>query len=157
MSVKSNCLPDGLELLERACKDAGISLMPRLAATCRWVDPETFRRFPVWYPEYRRGSPIYDAKYERQYTNKRHGESAAILKTEPNIQAGKAIRQAMGIPVSWRRYNWTVCHIWGIDDPAFQQANLLRAIPGNRSIYLGDVELRWAFDSGRFGTNPAAP
>lgn len=32
-----------------------------------------------------------------------------VLKTEPNIQAGKAVRQAMGIPVSWRGHNWTVC------------------------------------------------
>jgi hypothetical protein len=35
MSVKSSLLPDGLELLERACKDAGITFMPLLAATCK--------------------------------------------------------------------------------------------------------------------------
>ncbi len=125
MSAEKNILPDGLDALEQACKDAGISLMPLLAATCRWVDPETFRRLPIWYPEYHRGSPMYDAKYERQYTNTKRGGEEASLKTEPNIQAGKAIRQAMGIPVSWRRYNWTVCHIWGIDDPAFQQSNII--------------------------------
>jgi hypothetical protein len=89
------------------------------------VDPETFRRLPIWYPEYHRGAPIYDAKYERQYTNKKRGGEDVSLKTEPNIQAGKAIRQAMGIPVSWRGYNWTVCHIWGIDDPTFQQSNVI--------------------------------
>jgi hypothetical protein len=116
---------DGLDELEQACKNAGISLMPLLAATCRWVDPETFRRLPIWYPEFHRGAPIYDAKYERQYTNTKRGTSEAVPKTEPNIQAGKAIRQAMGIPVSWRGYNWTVCHIWGIDDPAFQQSNVI--------------------------------
>jgi hypothetical protein len=125
MGTERNFLPDGLDLLEQACKDAGISLMPLLAATCRWVDPETFRRLPIWYPEYHRGAPIYDAKYERQYTNKKRGGEDVSLKTEPNIQAGKAIRQAMGIPVSWRGYNWTVCHIWGIDDPTFQQSNVI--------------------------------
>jgi hypothetical protein len=123
MGVEENPLPDGLDLLEQACRDAGISLMPLLAATCRWVDPETFRRLPIWYPEYHRGAPIFDAKYERQYTNKKRGTEEAMPKTEPNIQAGKAIRQAMGIPISWRGYNWTVCHIWGIDDPTFQQSN----------------------------------
>ena len=66
-----------------------------------------------------------DAKYERQYTNTKRGGTTAEPKTEPNIQAGKAIRQAMGIPVSWRGFNWTVCHIWGIDDPAFQQSNVI--------------------------------
>jgi hypothetical protein len=68
-------------------------------------------------PETYRGAPIYDAKYERQYTNTNRGTGAIIQKTEPNIQAGRAIRQAMGIPVSWRGFNWTICHIWGIDDP----------------------------------------
>jgi hypothetical protein len=122
---KQKPLPDGLDALEQACGDAGISLMPLLEATCRWVDPETFRRLPIWYPECHRGAPMYDAKYERQYTNKRRGASEMSPKIEPNIQAGKAIRQAMGIPVSWRGHNWTVCHIWGFDDPAFQQSNMI--------------------------------
>lgn len=35
----------------------------------------------------------------------------------------------MGIPVSWRGQNWTVCHIWGIDDPAFQRSNIIVCDP----------------------------
>lgn len=116
---------DGLDELEQACKRARVSLMPLLAATCGWVDPQTFRRLPIWYPEFHRGAPIYDAKYERQYTNTKRGTTEAVPKTEPNIQAARAIRQAMGIPVSWRGYNWTVCHIWAIDDPAFQHSNVI--------------------------------
>jgi hypothetical protein len=102
----SNSPPEGLHALKQACKDVGVSLMPVVAAARRWVNPETYR-----------GAPIYDAKYERQYTNTNRGTGAIIEKTEPNIQAGRAIRQAMGIPVSWRGFNWTICHIWGIDDP----------------------------------------
>lgn len=71
---------------------------------------------------------MYDAKYERQYTNKKR-TGAISTKTEPNIQAGKAIRQAMGIPVSWRGFNWTTCHVWGIDDPTFQRSNVIVSDP----------------------------
>ena len=125
MIANGNLLPDGLDALESACVDARISLMPLVCATCKWVDPETFRRLPVWYPEYHRRAPIYDASYTRQYTNTRKTTGEVLNKTEPNIHASKAIRQAMGLPVGWRGYNWTVCHIWGIDDPAFRQSNII--------------------------------
>lgn len=71
MIPNSKLPPDGLDLLDEVCKDAGISLMPLVAKTCRWVDPKTFRLLPVWYPEIHRGAPMYDSKYERQYTNKK--------------------------------------------------------------------------------------
>ena len=45
MSVKSSLLPDGLELLERACKDAGISFRSLLAATCKAFVAQNSYRF----------------------------------------------------------------------------------------------------------------
>src|SRR5713101_3333176 len=40
---------DGLEVLDSACEKAGVSFVPLIAETCRWVDPRTFQRLPVWY------------------------------------------------------------------------------------------------------------
>jgi hypothetical protein len=128
MPNKSEILPDGLDLFAQISRDLNISVTPIIERACRWVDPKTFQMLPVWYPETHRGGPMFNAKYDRQYTNKRRG-GEPIPKTEPNIQAGKAIRQAMGIPVSWRGYNWTVCHIWGIDDPLFQRSNTIISDP----------------------------
>jgi hypothetical protein len=109
-------VPDGLDELKEE--------MPRITAlivrTARWVHPETFRALPVWYPETARGLPIYDAKWTRVYKNTSRATSAVREKAEANIRAGKALVAALG---TRKTDNWTVCHIWSVDDPKFKKTN----------------------------------
>jgi len=104
-------VPDGLEEL----KDEIPKVLEVIARTARWVHPDTFRALPVWYPETARGITSYSAAYDRVLLHKKTTE-----KTEGNILAQKALRNALGATDS---NNWTVCHIWGIDDPSFQKTN----------------------------------
>ncbi len=98
--------------------------MPRIidliARTARWVHPDTFRALPVWYPEAARGEPIYNAKWAAVYKNKSRSVAKITDKSEPNIKAGKAFVMALG---ARKTSNWTVCHVWGVDDPKFQRPN----------------------------------
>jgi hypothetical protein len=104
-------VPDGLEELK-----SELPLITEIIArTARWVHPNTFSAFPVWYPEVARGTPSYNADYSQVYKHKQTSE-----KVEGNIYAQKALRYALGATDSG---NWTVCHIWGIDDPKFQRPN----------------------------------
>jgi hypothetical protein len=114
-------LPDGLDLFITACAETGVSFMPLIEKTCKWVDPRTFELLPVWFPDSHRGARLYDARYEERCINTNFGGETS-QKSEANIQAGKAIHQAMGIR---RSYNWTVCHIWRVDDPTFQRPNII--------------------------------
>jgi hypothetical protein len=91
-----------------------------LAQTARWVHPDTFRALPLWFPETARGRPMYDAAWTRVYKNKDRETKSVVEKREPNIRAGKAMRAALGAS---KADNWAVCHIWGVDDPAFQKSN----------------------------------
>ena len=116
-------LGDGLEVLDSACEKAGVNFIPLIAETCRWVDPRTFRALPVWYPESYRGAPSYDAKWQRRYTNTSKSTGKTVEKSEPNILAGRALWRAFGIAPQSKPKNWTVCHIWGVDDPEFQRPN----------------------------------
>ena len=88
------------------------------ARTARWVNPETFRRLPVWYPYIARGHRLFDKTWTNQYQNKKRATGETSGKTEPNIAAGKALVNALGVSRPKPR-NWTVCHVWGYDDPAF--------------------------------------
>jgi hypothetical protein len=109
-------IPDGLIEIRDAIPDA----IKVIAKTARWVHPETFRALPLWYPEFARGAPLYDASWSRQYFNgirKQH-------KVEGNVQAAKALVSALGTK---KVKNWTVCHIWGYDDPNFSaQGSVVR-------------------------------
>lgn len=114
---------DGLVNFKTACLELGFDPIPLIVKTARWVDPATYDLLPVWYPETARRMPIYSSKdWLTQYKNK--GEP----KFEPNIRAGYALWQSLGISTNKKsngvkNQNWTVCHIWGIDDPNFQLSN----------------------------------
>lgn len=109
-------VPDGLDEIKQEMPLA----VDLIARTARWVHPDTFRALPVWYPETARGQPIYDAKWRIVYTNTSRSTAKVTEKSEPNIKAGKALVAALG---TRKMDNWTVCHIWGVDDPRFQRSN----------------------------------
>lgn len=109
-------IPDGNEAL-RGDIPAVVELIER---TARWVNPETFRRLPVWAPHTARGRPLYDAGWSRRYTNTRKATKITAEKFEGNVAALNALVAALGV-ASPKPKNWTVCHIWGYDDPSFAQ------------------------------------
>jgi len=109
-------IPDGNDAL-RDDIPAVVELVER---TARWVNPETFRRLPVWAPHTARGRPLYDATWSRRYTNKRKTTGVTAEKFEGNVAALNALMGALDVAVP-RPKNWTVCHIWGYDDPTFAQ------------------------------------
>jgi hypothetical protein len=110
------CVPDGLEDLKQSMS----TIIDLMARTARWVHPDTFRALPVWYPETARGQPIYDANWGSVYRNRNRSTTKVTEKSEPNIKAGKAFVAGLG---TRKAPNWTVCHIWGVDDPKFQRSN----------------------------------
>lgn len=113
-------LSDGLTALGEVLSLADI--MRLIEQTARWVDPETFRLLPVWFPEHARRAPLYKANWTAPLTNTNRQTGISEEKREANVSAGKALTLALGLR-SDDRPNWTCCHIWGIDDPLFQQAN----------------------------------
>lgn len=107
-------IPDGNDEIR-----AAIPMIVEIVATvARWVNPETFRRLPVWCPWAARGRPVYDATWTRHYTNTRRTTGHTTDKMEANIQAAAALVAALGVARP-KPMNWTVCHIWGYDDAAF--------------------------------------
>jgi hypothetical protein len=82
--------------------------------------PETFRALPVWAPHAARGRPLYDAGWTRRYTNTPEATGVTADKFEGNVTALKTLVAALGV-ASPKPKNWTVCHIWGYDDPSFAQ------------------------------------
>lgn len=84
----------------------------------RWVHPDVFARLPVWCPHIARNQQLYDAKWTREYTNTKKTTGATNPKVEGNIAAGKALVSALGVQ-NPKPKNWTVCHLWGYDDPRF--------------------------------------
>lgn len=107
-------VPDGNEAL-RADIPAIVELIER---TARWVHPDTFKALPVWAPQTARGRPLYDATWTRSYTNTRKATGITVDKFEGNIAALNSLVAALDV-ASPKPKNWTVCHIWGYDDPAF--------------------------------------
>lgn len=60
-NTDSNLLPDGLEALRR---ELGLADVMRLIErTARWVDPQTFKYLPVWYPEHARRGLFYKGNW----------------------------------------------------------------------------------------------
>jgi hypothetical protein len=109
-------VPDGNEAL-RGDLPAIVELIER---TARWVHPDTFRALPVWAPHTARGRPLYDASWSRRYTNTRAATGITAEKFEGNVAALNALVAALDV-ASPKPKNWTVCHIWGYDDPSFAQ------------------------------------
>lgn len=109
-------LPDGLDAL-RAVMELR-EIMTLIERTARWVAPETFRLLPVWYPEHARKKYFYKKNWSEPQLNK--GDP----KREGNVHANKALTHALGLR-SDDRPNWSCCHIWGVDDPFFQESNVV--------------------------------
>jgi hypothetical protein len=107
MTNKSQ-MPDGLDLIKNELP----LVMKMIAQTAQWVHPDVFRALPLWYPEYARKAPLYNADWMTRRKNK--GEP----KLEGNVAASTALTYALGI-VGGRARNWTTCHIWGYDDDRY--------------------------------------
>jgi hypothetical protein len=109
-------IPDGNDAL----RDDIPAVVELIERTARWVNPETFRRLPIWAPHTARGRALYDASWSRQYTNTRKATGVTADKFEANVAALQALVAALDV-ASPKPKNWTVCHIWGYDDPSFAQ------------------------------------
>jgi hypothetical protein len=112
--VSGSDIPDGNEAL----KDSIPIIVELVERTARWVNPETFHRLPVWAPYAARGQPEYDAKWTIINKIRRKKSGQIVEATETNIKAQDALLKALGVG-SPKPKNWTVCHIWGYDDPSF--------------------------------------
>ena len=113
-------LPDGLDALRKELELGDI--MRLIERTARWVDPETFRLLPLWYPEYARRTYLYKHDWSKLRVNTSRLTGQIVDKLEGNGHANKALTHALGLR-SDERPNWSCCHIWGIDDPFFREAN----------------------------------
>lgn len=109
-------VPDGNEILRTDIP----AVAELIGGTARWVHPDTFRALPVWAPHTARGMPLYDAQWKRRYTNTRKATGITLDKSEGNAAALQALVAALDVAPP-RPKNWTVCHIWGYDDPSFAQ------------------------------------
>lgn len=114
--MQDRLIPDGNQAL-RGDIPTIVELIER---TTQWVNPETFRRLPVWAPHAARGRLLYDAQWARSYTNTRKATGVTSKKFEGNVAALKALVAALDVTPP-KPKNWTVCHIWGYDDPSFAQ------------------------------------
>ena len=129
-------LPDGLDAL-RAELDLP-QIMRLIERTARWVDPDTFRLLPLWYPEHARGTYLYKGNWSEPQLNKNRQTNQREHKREGNVSASKALAQALGLRDD-DRPNWSCCHIWSVDDVRFQMANI---VVRDRCFFL--VSLTWS-------------
>ncbi len=113
-------LPDGICELRTVLPLAEV--MRVIERTARWVEPETFKLLPVWFPEHARGSLFYKANWSQDQMNANRQTGNAVHKREGNRYANMALTYALGLR-SDARPNWSCCHIWGVDDPSYQQSN----------------------------------
>jgi len=107
--------------------------MRLIERTSRWVDPETFRLMPIWYPEHARGSYFYKKNWSEPQMNKNRQTGHSEHKREGNVYANKALTNALGLR-SDDRPNWSCCHIWGVDDAQYQESN---AVVQDRRFFSG--------------------
>ena len=120
MSVK--IAADGLDALRAELSLAEI--MRLIERTARWVDPETFRLLPVWYPEHSRRGLFYKSNWSEPQLNRNRQTGVTVHKHEGNLYANKALTHALGLRGD-DRPNWSCCHIWGIDDATYASTNLI--------------------------------
>ena len=59
-SMGDALLADGLDALRAQVRPV---VMRLIETTARWVDPETFRLLPLWYPEHARHTLFYKADW----------------------------------------------------------------------------------------------
>lgn len=98
--------------------------MRLIERTARWVAPKTFNLLPVWYPEHARRTLFYKGDWTQPLTNTNKQTGVTVHKPEGNTHANMALTRALGLR-SKGRPNWSCCHIWGVDDPTYQQANVV--------------------------------
>jgi hypothetical protein len=98
--------------------------MRLIETTARWVDPETFRLLPLWYPEHARRTLFYKADWSEPLMNKDRQTGQIVHKREGNVHANKALTYALGLRAG-SRPNWSCCHIWGVDDASYQESNAI--------------------------------
>ena len=115
-------IEDGLDALRKELSFAEI--MNLIERTARWVAPDTFRRLPVWFPEYARQEKLFNANWTIPRPTKKQSTGESSHKEEGNTNANKALTLALGLR-SKERPNWSCCHIWGLDDSKFQSSNLI--------------------------------
>ena len=120
-----NDLKDGLAELAVACAEENINLLALIGRTARWVHPEVFQELPVWYPERWRRQPVANNTFSEILRNKNRRTGQVEDKEEANIYAERALVGALGLNMGKKPYNWSVCHIWGIDDPGFTKTNTI--------------------------------
>jgi hypothetical protein len=113
-------IPDGNDAL----RDDIPAIVELIERTAKWVHPNTFKALPVWAPHTARGRPLYDAGWTRRYTNTRRVTGVMEEKFEGNVAALNSLIAALGV-ASPRPKNWTVCHIWGYDDPSFAKQSII--------------------------------
>ena len=118
--MSETILRDGLNELREVISLSEV--MRLIEHTARWVDPETFRLLPVWYPEHARRSYFFKSDWSEPQMNKNRLTGHSEHKREGNLHANKALTHALGLR-SDDRPNWSCCHIWGIDDALYQEAN----------------------------------
>ena len=115
-------LPDGLDALAKEFELAQV--MKLIEQTARWVDPEVFKVMPVWYPESARRAPLYKANWSERLSNTNKGSGESAPKNETNENANRALTLALGLKPDGRT-NWSCCHVWGVDDAAYQASNVV--------------------------------
>ena len=115
-------LPDGLAAMRDVIQPSEV--MRLIEHTARWVDPETFRLLPLWYPEHARRTYFYKKNWSEPQMNKNRQTGHTEHKREGNVHANKALTRALGLR-SDDRPSWSCCHIWGIDDAQYQEANAI--------------------------------
>jgi hypothetical protein len=111
----ANVIQDGLDEIRGDLRP----IIETIARSARWVHPDTFRALPLWCPDTARGRPRFDAKWSRPLVSKN-----GFPKVEENVRAGVALVKALGV-LGDKPRNWTVCHVWGYDDPAFAKQSTI--------------------------------
>lgn len=108
-------LGDGIEVFRDHVNPMVVADL--LASCTKWIDPQCHAQLPVWAPYTYRKAPLYKADWCTVQENK------GVPKFEGNVAASTAQNRYLGVvgQNAKSRPNWTCCHIWGNDDPKFQQ------------------------------------
>ncbi len=62
-----------------------------------WVDRETFRYLPVWYPDQARGDLMYKANWSEPLHNTNKSTGHKVHKQVGNTSANKTLTMALGL------------------------------------------------------------
>lgn len=115
-------LPEGTDALMAELSFGEV--MRLIERTSKWVDAETFNLLPVWYPEHARQALFYKANWSEPQMNMNQQTGISSHKSEGNVHANKALTLALGLRSDGRK-GWSCCHLWGVDDHTYQQANVV--------------------------------